>query len=270
MKDKRKKNQKGSIILYATVLMMGASAIALTLSFVVLISVRMSDNFSNMINAYSAAETGLEKSLYEIKANKQDKSAGMEDTLTEVDVFSGTLTNAESSYSVDADNDKVDTLTFDLKKGQSKQIDLFNEEDGSSIMPTGPGTIFMSWTTSGCSVQAAEFGVKSFTKGTAAPSIISPEDFIVTLPSGSPYDYALLEDMSHIVRLKSLGCDLNDVEMHLSAEGYINYPLPNYITIESEGVSGKTSIKLRADTIWKPPLSGIGDYVLFSEQSLNK
>lgn len=271
MKDRINKNQQGSIVVYASILMMGASAIALTLSLVVLTAVKIGENTSDRTNAFYAAETGLEEALYQVKFKREQKIYALHNTLEEISCDGSILlANGDESYCPHANNTTATSLTFNLKKGQSKQIDLYDPDSAGSLFISGAGTANLSWTTKDCSEQPVEFSVKSFAKESVGQSVINPEDYAVTLPATSPYSYALEQNLSHIIKVKALGCDLKNARFWAADSNEDIIPLPNYITLESDGWSEKASIKLQASTIWKPPLSGLGDYVLFSEQSITK
>lgn len=267
MKDK--KNQQGSIVIYATFLMIILCSIVTLLAYLILVSIRATSNSKQSIIAFYAAESGLEKSLFSIKTNRDNQSQTLASTITSMN---GSTALAYSSRDVIlADYSSTTELDFSLLKGQSKQIDVFNPDSGLSIL-TASDTANLSWTASSCTGASnpAEFGIKEFSGlGGAAWGDIFDTDYLVSLPAASPFTQALLPNYNYQIKIKALECDLSDVHFSITS-GSTPIALPNYITIRSTATNGKASIKLQADTIWKLPLSGLGEYVLFSEDTITK
>jgi len=268
MKDK--KNQQGSIVIYATFLMIILCAIVTLLAFIILVSIRSTSNSKQSIVAFYAAESGLEKSLYTIKTNRDSQSLTLASTITSLNGLT-VMAYSSSTDVILADNSSTTVLDFNLLKGQSKQIDIFNPDSGLSILTAGANAN-LSWTKSGCTGTGnpIEYGKKEFSGlGGSYWGNIFDNDYLVSLPSSSPYVDPLLSSYNYQFKIKALECDLSDIQFTITS-GSTAVALPNYITIRSTGTNGKASIKLQADTIWKPPLSGLGEYVLFSEDTITK
>lgn len=279
MKDNNINKQRGSIILYALILMLVLSAIVTLIASIVLISIRSTSNSNKAITAFYAAETGLERSLQTIKANRDNQTVSLDYTLyTTINGWGATtLTTASSRYLVVSNNTETTSINFNLPIGTSKQIDLFEPDDGSPVIETTAATVNMAWDLgtnciSTCASPDLEYSYKTFqstTWGTAA----SGEDYTTykigcTTPPCSSGSYSLTPSFGYQLKFKPICCDLDNVTISVNNGSDISFK--NYLIIESTGSLGNSSVKLRANTIWKPPLSGLGEYVLFSEQSITK
>ena len=268
MKDK-KGRQQGSIVIYAVLVMLILTAIVTLMAFMVFVSIRSATNSKNAAIAFYAAETGLEKSLYTIDKNRD--SSLLSTTLSAINSAGVvTLSYARGTYTLAANNTETTTLTFDLAKGQSQQIDLFDPDDGSSLFPENTPTVNLSWTNDLlCAGSPIEFGLKEF--NSSDWSAIFDQEYLVILPPTSPYNtYALEQNFNYQVKIKALQCDLTDVNFSVVNDDSTLEPFPNLLVIRSVGAKGKSSIKLEARWVWKPPLSGLGEFVLFSEEQITK
>jgi hypothetical protein len=97
---------------------------------------------------------------------------------------------------------------------------------------------------------------------------IAPFETTVTTLNGTP----MLADCSYTVRL-SLPLTSADptVTITLQAMSGANVvPIPSRLIIRSTGAAGKSRQQTRVTSPSRPPLSGLYDFVLFSEQEVVK
>lgn len=282
MKDNKINKQKGSIILYALILMLVLSVIVTLIASIVLINIRSTSNSSKAISAFYAAETGLERSLQSIKANRDSQAVSLTSTLSTINGWgAATLATANSQYLVDSNNTETTSINFNLPIGSSKQIDLFDPDTGAAVISGSLAIVNMTWepganciSSSSCTATSAdlEYSYKKF-QSTTWGTATSGEDYQTSkitcaTASCSSTTLSLTPSFGYQLKFKPICCDLNNVTIRVNNGSDINFK--NYLIIESTGSYGNSSIKLRANTIWKPPLSGLGEYVLFSEESISK
>lgn len=263
------KDNKGSVVLYAVFLMMALSATAMITAFVVLSATRYTGNSTRAASAFYAAESGIESSLYKIKDYRDDKNP-VSTAIDDIDNDSGTLSN-DANYAVDADNEYKTEIIFDLPLHESKQVDIFDPDDGSSILE-GDSTLNISWHNSAsCAAitgDVLEVSVNSFDMTTIGSGGSTIGTYVYPKTTSS-MSLSLSYDWSYKIKLKSLRCDLENVTVSV-ASGENAIAFPNYIKIISTGGMGTASFPMQAETIWKPPLSGLGEFVLFSEETITK
>ncbi len=254
------KDNKGSVVLYAVFLMMALSATAMATAFTILSAIRFTGNSTRAASAFYAAESGIEQGLYEIKQHRDDRAIII-DALSASTIADTTLDNG-AIYSTVATNDYKTEISFDLPLYSSKQIDIFDPDTGESLFLSGPGSLSFSWDNYVfCDM---EVSINEFTNAT-----------IISGPTITNYIYnsgnvlSLTKDYSYKIKIKPLTCDLENVTVEISSE-YDDIYFPNYIRIISTGEMGIASFPMQAETIWKPPLSGLGEFVLFSEEEIIK
>lgn len=249
------KDNKGSVVLYAVFLMMALSATAMITAFVVLAATRFTGNSTRAASAFYAAESGIESSLYKIKDYRDDKNT-VSAAIADIDNDNGTLSN-DATYIVNAVNDYKTSLEFDLPAYESRQIDIFDPDTGGSLL-SSDGTLSFDWdNTVVCDMEVI---LHEFTSATliSGPTIIN-------YTYSSADSIGLAAGFSYKIKIKALTCDLENVTVAIS-----NLYFPNYIKITSTGEMGTASFPMQAETIWNPPLSGLGEFVLFSESEITK
>jgi hypothetical protein len=266
------KDNKGSVILYAVFLMMALSATAILTAFVILTSIRYTSNSTHATSAFYAAESGIENSLYKIR-DYRDTRGTVVDAVADINDDSGTLSNG-ADYSVDADHEYIDSLSFDLPMYSSKQVDVFDPDTAESLL-SATGTIIITWHKAvGCTDAAdLELSIKSFTNSSWEDSLdtgIGEGTYkLYCATSCTNNAYSLQSGYSHKIKLKPVYCDLVIDSITISSGGS-DITFRNYIKIVSTGEMGTATFPMQAETIWKPPLSGLGEFVLFSEDTITK
>jgi len=264
------KDNKGSVVLYAVFLMMALSATAMITAFVVLNTTRYTGNSTRVASAFYAAESGIEQGLYEIKQHRDDRTT-INEALDASTIADTTLDNG-AIYSTVAVNDYKTEISFDIPLYESKQIDFFDPDSGDALI-SSTGTINIIWhRVTGCTSAAdLELSIRSFTSSTWDDVLGTGEgvNVLACADSCTNTAYPLQASYGHKIKLKPLYCDLEITEFYITDEdGRVAFP--NYIKITSTGEMGVSSFPMQAETIWKPPLSGLGEFVLFSEMEITK
>jgi len=276
------KKQNGSVLVFAVLLMFFAAATAITLSIVLFDEIRAAQNVDQSLKAYYAAESGIEQSLDYIILERQDKSAILEDTLTVVRGYSATFTD-QASYEIDSTEtvSQATELKFDLNIQASQQLDLFNPDDQS--VDLGIDSIALDWKQD-CPADGdnsrVEVTLIQWVPGAWFDPDSNPPIYknIYTCGSEVPvedYDCRAIEvspspGYNYRLRVKSLDCNLPQVQAQLydNADSRIN--LFGQAVVKSIGSYGRSRQALEARLPWSLPLTGLADYVIFSQEDLVK
>lgn len=274
--------QKGSIVIYATFLMLMLSSIVMLMAFIVLINLRSTRISTDAVVAYYAAETGLEKSLYTMKTDRDSQTKKLSQTLTTIDSYIGVdLDESSSAYTAVSYQETTNIYNI-IAAGQNRDFHIYDTDTGNPLI-VNPGTaIGIQWEREDQTCNPAyiigsgnpadlEFAYESFTISTLDAASGYDETMILDCAPGSEpcsYNWSPTENFNYKIKTKPLYCDL-EIEMLVNENGTL-LPFPNYVNIESTGEHGDSSLLLNAQTLWQPPLSGLGEYVLFSEDILTK
>ncbi|MFH0819370.1 MAG: hypothetical protein V1898_05220 [Patescibacteria group bacterium] len=278
MTDKVQYNQKGSVVIYATFLMLVLSSVALLTALYILLNVRANSNSSNAINSFYAAESGLEVNLWELN----NARALRYKTFSEATMaYTGEALSNGATFSTAAYNDRKNQLRFDLPLYSSRQINYSEPDTGQSSLGSNNADIYVSWEKeSTCTGDAdLEVIIKDFYGFTYSwndyinPSGVDNVNVLhcATATCSSPGILSLQAGYSYVIKVKPLYCNLENVNFYAS-DGITGerIAMRNYIQIESHGYYGVSSTALKAETLWRAPLSGLGEYVIFSEEQIIK
>ena len=262
MNDKSYNDQKGNALLLTLLIVSAILTTAITMASLTIGEVRKSRDLSDSMAAYYAAETGIERAIFQIR--KESRSIDPSD-IVHID-FNDELEN-NGSWELAAGETKQ-THILDLSEQSSVQFDLFDMEDMS--YRSGAQSMSVHWSGAGVvSATLLEFPASSnvpWIPGTSA--MISKEhvhtnDFILNLDVTSAYR----------IRLKSLKGDLRNVGVSFYAGFDGNgsrIEIPNYIVLHSVGEFDDASAAVNVELSRFVPVSAVFDYVVFSADTLEK
>lgn len=258
------KNQEGSILVISVLIMSIMGVIVFSLSTYVIRQIDFSHNLDNAMLAYYAAESSMEEALYDVRKSDSVK-------LSEDGVFSNKVNWRRVIVPV------KDDLTFPIiEKNKFVQLDLFDTDDLSCS--SGVETsIYCDWE-SMLLTWEGDGGLQVTITSWARDSEISfdPDSLneVKYISASSSWLINELDSsMNHRVKIKAVTDDVSDVKVTLFKEdnafgGVV--PVPNFLTIKGEGISGKNHQVLTVTVPRKAPLSSLYDYVLFSEEDIVK
>ncbi|MBU0732344.1 pilus assembly PilX N-terminal domain-containing protein [Patescibacteria group bacterium] len=267
-----KKNEQGSIIVITVIIMFVISAIAISLIFGVINSIRSLTVVLDSTKAYYAAETGLERSLYEINQERLAKGL-MSDALATSRALNENLDN-NSSYEIRSVIATEDNAFFDLEKLEVAEVDYFDPDNPTQSIITDPASqVDISWDDGGDCASSAEveISVGQWQEGQWAES---PDQIFKFISTTSPASYGLLTNWVYRVRARPLNCGVKNLEI----QAYVNdatpdppiIPIYGQIGITSLGQAGKSQAALQARTTWNAPVYSLYDFALFSECDIIK
>lgn len=270
----------------ALLVMAGIMTAGLAIAAIILNEIRQARNIDFSVVAYYAAESGAEQALYKIR--KEDAllgcSAGTCDAsgycgsgepcagnmVGGLSVFGSNLGNQSSWSRTIAD--KETPVYGKIKRNETFQVDLYDPEGGTAA---GVESVKIDWTPE-CTPSIIEVGYIAWDPGTGW-SAASEKKFKYSadyaLGGGEATINAFAANKSYRLRIKALFCDVSNLTV--TAWGNDNAappskPIPARIVLNSTGSYGTLRQAVKMTMPRKSPMSGLYDYVLFSECSLVK
>lgn len=278
-KYKNIKIEKGNVLLLALLVMAGIMTAALGIGAIILNEIRQARNIDFSTVAYYAAESGVEQALYKLR--KEDAVLTCPSGECDLNGFcsagdkepclrsSGDLSN-QSSWTRTV-TDKEWQIYGTIKKDESMQVDLYDPEGGTAA---GIESIKIKWAPE-CVPPAAsiiEVGYIGWDPGIGW--LASSEQRFKYSSLASPViNNGFASSKSYRLRIKALFCDASNVTVTAWGSDNAADPpkeIPGRIILTSTGEYGTLRQAVRMNMPRKSPMSGLYDYVLFSECSLVK
>lgn len=281
---RNKAYQKGVAIVYAVLLMAGIMAASLAIAGLIVRELRITQDIAQSIKAYYGAETGVEYALAEYKR------------IGSVPAEGGTVGDVDWEIEPLSDNDN---FPFSLPWETTKEIPLYDVRDGSYFLGN-PGTpvdqLRFSWEESPESPQWLEITLLSWEKE-GNNIVLSPDlstakvqKKIVDVRGNSNKFYILDltdagegwwhgDDYLQLLRFKHVNqggpAHAEAVQFNVTAFGSgFGLPLNQETAFRVQGSAkgGADEIRrsLEIDLPLKPAAYNVYDYVLFSENEIDK
>jgi len=248
--------RKGSVLVYAVLVIAVLLASALAFSSLLNSSVKQTRFVGDATEAYYAAESGAERALWSVRKNDELIPPG--------DCGLGYLKCA-----VSIDDQNVKRIQMKLAKDQTFQFDLFN--------PDNPGaganveSLRISW---GSLAAFPEISSVEWTPGAQLNWNEYPAAAVNKRIIGvTGFDNYFSASKNYRVRVKALRSDMNNLDLQLFSSdngGGSSVNFPNFLLVNSTGESSGATQTVTVKFNRYPPLSGMFDYVLFSEAKLKK
>lgn len=249
------KNMKGNVLLLSLLLLASLLSTVILLSKVVLNEFRMSTNIDNSIFAYYGADSAIEHSLF-LQRKAQAKIADL--------TLSGTL---ENNVKWDSKTEKTEpSIIGSLQKNKSAQIELYDPEDSKKSSELE--SMKITWTGPGSWIEV------SYVEWSPGAAIAYPDQTVKLQYSGGlAVINAFSSTKAYKVTIKALYAEITDMTIQAysldNAAGDL-VPITNHLTMVGTGSYGQTRQSIEVIVPQEAPVSGIFDYVIFSEESLVK
>lgn len=294
------KNQSGSVLLYSLLIISLITAISIIISIIVVNEIKLTSGASNGVQAYYAAESGIERGLYGVKIFRNNQ----QDTLQEV--RNAILDYSDSDFENNAsyENVQTDILTAKVENILVEENDYIQIDYYDVNKPLNPSIKVVGITVKNSEDDPATWAEVSWTAwdnngilgtSTEAKKIIGPSD--LARDDGWPINNLDVFDddnetgfdgdnvVGYRVRIKALKAIPTEVgDGNLSSLTVIPYDgtppplgvgkevtdLPTQLVIKSVGERNNFKQSLTATVPWNLPLFGLYDYVLFSEGEILK
>ena len=279
------------VLVLALLIIAAVLATAVIFSNLIIREIQQSRLIDQSIQAYYLAESGAERALHQTRrreavqgedcgviisgSNCQENNGYCSSTNNEVSCITGTEGNlaVRSGWLVTVDNETETAVN--LKVGESFQIDLFNpfktagpNIEAIEVNRDDPGIVLYGELTNFNKV----LGVGPSNCQNQPPVL---KDF---LPNPSVRirafdDQDIAGECSYSFRVNyPLDSGLDPVAITLTVYDDFDQPLPipSRLLIDSQADFGRSRQKVRVKTPIRPPLSGLYDFVIFSEEEIIK
>lgn len=272
-------NKKGSVLLLSLLIISALLSSVLYVSALSLRQISQSVNSDNALVAFYAAESGNEQAIYKIRKKAYSD-------ISELNVKNEKMLYSNSSFTREV-TDEMYGITTGIYEDQFFQVDMFNSEDLSYI--SNLSHLEIGWddncnSNSWIEITSNDWdasgpiywftGVnqdhikKSLLDGV---SFLSSENNKINNVGGITFE----PSKSYQFRLKALYCDIYNLRLVAYDNSGNIIPFKNIFNIKSIGEypagSNKSNKQALSASLRKfSPLSGLFDYVIFSEKSLIK
>ena len=245
-----------SLVMTAAILLGG-----MTLSLVVISGLKRTAQLDRSMVAYYAADAGIEKQLYEVRKNDID--------IADLVSMNDTFANGSEWESTDGTrflNTNVKTFA-ELNEEDFQFVDLFDPDSANAA--AGVGKVVWTWSDDGSPGCQVELGYAEW--DTTGPSII-PQEFKIVFGTGGSAFQNLNPDRAYRLRFRPRKCDVTNLQVTAYPTSGSVTPMlfPGDITIASQGTYRSTSQSIAVTMPRLDILSGVFNYVIFSECTLFK
>lgn len=269
--------RQGSVLLLALLVMSGVLIVGASLGTISVLNLRQARVIDDAVIAFAAAESGAEQTLYQLRRAGASSAAlnGSPDH-DDSDVLSGVAMGNGSRWSRKLEATES-TIFASIPRDRSYEVVLWNPEAPAS--PAGVESLVFSWDdacggTSGLEVLAT--GWNPGAAGGFSPDVAFHGDSpALTFLHLDPHviDNDFLAGLAYRVRLRAKNCDVSNLAITAySADnaGGSQVAIPSRLAVESVGTFGtaRQALELRLPRL--QPLSGVFDFVIFSQCSLLK
>ncbi|OGL73921.1 hypothetical protein A3D72_00390 [Candidatus Uhrbacteria bacterium RIFCSPHIGHO2_02_FULL_57_19] len=252
-------NTRGNVLLLSLLVLSGIMLGGVTIGDLVLRSIRSAKQTDAAAVAYYAAESGAEDALYHLRKTEQPPAEHAN--------FS--LDNGASVERVTVSGEPV--IYASIVKDSFIEFNLFDK--GDLAQPSGVEALRFSWDDECGGASSMELSYAEWTPGAA---VLWPDTFAKFRFSHavSPVTHTAFRaaDRSYRVRLQAGGCDAQNMTVSSFSDDAATLPkdIPSRLTITSTATYGGTEQALLVRAPPDSPLSGIFDFAVFSECSIDK
>jgi len=286
------KNSKGMVLILSVLIITTVLATVVTFGNVIISEIRQSRLIDQSIQSYYLAESGSEKALYRIRRYEAISDCGLDNagvcqengycSLKDIPCvyLNGAL---ELKGSWDLEISQEEEISILLKKGESFQVELFNSVQAYN---SDINTIKVENSVPNPTI-IAEFlnltNILNFNDPQVSNCLTQPPIFKnaenIPLPT---YLTAidgenLFPECSYVFRLNhSLDSTVDfcvftiSVYNETAGGDFTKLLIPSRLIVDSQATFGNSFQKVRVKTPIRAPLSGLYDFVLFSEEEVIK
>lgn len=282
--------EKGTILLLSILIITSVLLTAITFGQIVISGILQSRLVDQSIAAYYLAESGAERALYQTRVRESviscealDKGSCDEVTATcSGDNTTPCITQTRGSlgglvrgdWEVNVENEQ-DTK-FTLKNGESFQIDLFSP---NQVKNAGINEVHIDSSAEGLTIIGELINMSNILNASGVNACLAQDAVFKDMIEIPKTFYGLdgkdiLPVCSYTLRMTyplEVGApDSIDLDVFVYDETFKQLPIPSRLVINSSARFGQSFQTLTVHTPIRPPLSGLYDFVLFSEQEIVK
>ncbi|MCZ2846344.1 MAG: pilus assembly PilX N-terminal domain-containing protein [Candidatus Bathyarchaeota archaeon] len=260
------KKQKGVTLLFSMIIMTAIIAVAIGLSVLIINQYQFASNLDQVITAYYAAETGIEKHLETIKEGRDNSDLSTTLTTIQADdnVFLSSIPGTKWDTSESTDSEEF--LLYTLKMNQRVNFD-FQEVGSLEITWSDDCEAGISW---------LKLAYQAFDNNNQ--QVGDPEEILFPCEvSGglceTPTKNFFNNQYNYLISIIPISCNIS----HLTVKGYKEsdkgggvVKITNRIYLKSIGTSGSSKVAVLSSVPWRLSPQEIFDFVLFSEKTIEK
>lgn len=307
--NQRKKNQSGMVLILAILIIAAVLATTVVFSNLIVSEIRQSRLIDQSIQSYYLAESGAERALYETRRKEAVKPvdcpkiqsgstcqsngycSGTSNAVPCISENEGDLTGLAGQWGIDVTNERQVSIFLNI--GESFQIDLFNpyqvagfETGMESFEVTGdPGSELsaelsnVTWLVGGtldCNPDVFTPPKPAITRGDIIINSGGTSGYLVNVYTGDP---SINPSCSYILRVSNTilpkatagQFDLSIFSKAVDVDPIADkIDIPSRLIINAQADYGSSHQELKVRTPIRPPLSGLYDFVIFSEEEIVK
>lgn len=250
------KSLQANVLPLALVIMTAILLAGLGLGIVVLNGLRRTADIDASMSAYYAADAGVERQIYELRK----RNAQVSDLSDLGDTFdaNGAIWQANT-----AAFQQTDQKTFAaVQEGDFQIVDLIDPDNIGAA--AGIDSVRWSWTGApGCEV---ELGIGEID---IAGRTFLPTAYQSIRGLSSPWTQALNPLQAYRLRFQPRRCSVTNLQVTVYSGG-VAQPFPGDISVGAQGTFKNTTQNISAVIPRQDVLSGVFQYVIFSECTLIK
>lgn len=268
--------RRGSVLLLALLVMSGVLVVGASLGTISVLNLRQSRVIDDAVIAFGAAESAAEQTLYQLRrvgASSADLNGAAEDGASAI--FTGPPMSNGAHWTRTLSATET-TIFAAIPAERSYEIVLWDPE--APVSPAGAESLTFSWDDNCGGISALEVlaaGWNPAAVGGFNPDIgFHGTSLALTFLKANPViDNDFRADYAYRVRLRAKNCDIFNLAVSAySADdaGGVQVAIPSRVAVEAIGsfASASQGMELRLPRL--QPLSGVFDYVIFSQCSLLK
>lgn len=249
----------GTVLLLALVIMSGVVISSVGLSSLILSSLQQSRIIDSASIAYYAAETGAEEVLFKMRRDPAIVPA------TQTVASPQALTNNATWTRTVTDREKV-IYVGTVPRDSFTEIALYDPDAPTTAQNLELAEVTWTDACAGCSVLLGT--LVGWTSG--GPIVWDPNAATQRIPwDADGAEFSLDGNKLYRLRLSAKNAALENVQVKAYAGGLLA-DMPGRVKIDSQGTFAGVRQRLTVTLPRQPPLSGIFDFVVFSECSLVK
>jgi len=270
----KKAKHQGSVLLLALFVMGAMMIVSLGTASLTINQIKQTRDIKKATIAFYAAEAGIEEGLYQVRKNDREVEA--------LPAILGGMTDNATSTIAGFD---YETIIYDhLNVNEIVSLDLYDISNPQA----GIKCLNLQW--DGKPASWLEVTWQSFKIGTyPGDANIQKHFFAYNVPGGGTQSYNLnlqgslpTEDYMHSAQIKALYDEVKNLRVQAyqtygdpNCSGLVNVPSRLYITSIGEypasgGPTERAKQKITVSLPEKTPLSPLFDYVMFSEEEIEK
>lgn len=272
-------HQKGNVLLLALLVMAGLITVGIGIGAIVLNEIRQTRNVDFSVLAYYAAETSTENALYKLR--KEDAvlscpvgscepigycSGGENEPCL---YSSGNLTNLATWTRKVTDREQI--IYGKIKKNEVLQIDLYDPDQIG--WAAGVESVMIEWSDSCSNCSWIEFAFVNWIPGAGVNWADNRTKFQYPITSSPIINNAFVSTKAYKIRIKALYGDIDNLTFTAWSEnnaGGSREEIPAKINLTSTGAFAVSKQAVKMTMPRRSPMSGLYDFVLFTECSLVK